>query len=68
MNKINDSHRAYFTQYIVSELGDRTELIKDVVPAFPPFGKRMLMDNGWYRMLRNERVKLVSDPITRDRT
>jgi 4-hydroxyacetophenone monooxygenase len=23
----------------------------------------MLMDNGWYRMLRNERVKLVADPI-----
>jgi 4-hydroxyacetophenone monooxygenase len=64
MNKINDSHRAYFTQYIVSELADRTELLKDVVPSFPPFGKRMLMDNGWYRMLRKERVKLVSDPIS----
>ena len=34
-----------------------------VVPRHPPFGKRMLMDNGWYRMLRNERVTLVSDPI-----
>jgi 4-hydroxyacetophenone monooxygenase len=63
LNKINDSHRAYFTQYIVSEIGDRTELLDQVVPTYPPFGKRMLMDNGWYRMLRNERVKLVSDPI-----
>jgi 4-hydroxyacetophenone monooxygenase len=63
LNKINDSHRAYFTQYIVSELGDRTDLLDLVVPTYPPFGKRMLMDNGWYRMLRNERVKLVADPI-----
>jgi 4-hydroxyacetophenone monooxygenase len=63
MNKINDSHRGYFTQYIVSELGDKTELLEKVVPTYPPFGKRMLMDNGWYRMLRNEKVKLVSDPI-----
>jgi len=63
LNKINDSHRAYFTQYIVSELGDKTELLDQVVPTYPPFGKRMLMDNGWYRMLRNEKVKLVSDPI-----
>lgn len=63
MNKINDSHRAFFTQYIASELGDRKELVDKVVPSYPPFGKRMLMDNGWYRMLRNERVKLVSDPI-----
>jgi len=63
LNKINDSHRAYFTRYIVSELGDRTELLDQVVPKYPPYGKRMLLDNGWYRMLRNERVKLVSDPI-----
>jgi 4-hydroxyacetophenone monooxygenase len=63
LNKINDSHRAYFTQYIVSEIGDRTELLDKVVPTYPPFGKRMLMDNGWYRMLRNEKVTLVSDPI-----
>jgi len=63
LNKINDSHRAYFTQYIVSEIGDKTELLEQVLPTYPPFGKRMLMDNGWYRMLRNEKVKLVSDPI-----
>jgi 4-hydroxyacetophenone monooxygenase len=63
LNKINDSHRAYFTQYIVSEIGDRTDLLEKVVPPYPPFGKRMLMDNGWYRMLKNEKVTLVSDPI-----
>jgi 4-hydroxyacetophenone monooxygenase len=63
LNKINDSHRAYFTNYIVSEIGDRKDLLEKVVPNYPPFGKRMLMDNGWYRMLRNEKVKLVSDSI-----
>jgi 4-hydroxyacetophenone monooxygenase len=63
MNKINDSHRGFFTRYIESEIGDKTELLGKVVPGYPPFGKRMLMDNGWYRMLRNERVKLVADPI-----
>lgn len=63
LNRINDGHRAYFTQYIVSELGDRTDLLDQVLPTYPPFGKRLLMDNGWYRMLRNERVKLVSTPI-----
>jgi 4-hydroxyacetophenone monooxygenase len=63
LNRINDSHRAYFTRYIVSELGDRTDLIDKVLPDYPPFGKRMLLDNGWYRMLRNPRVTLVTDPI-----
>ena len=63
MNKANDSHRGFFTQYIASEIGDRKELLEKVVPGYPPFGKRMLMDNGWYRMLRNEKVNLVTDPI-----
>ena len=63
LNAINDSHREYFTQYIVSEVGDRTELLDRIVPTYPPFGKRMLMDNGWYRMLTNDRVELVTDPI-----
>ena len=63
LNKANDSHRGYFTQYIVSEIGDKIELLDKVVPNYPPFGKRMLMDNGWYRMLHNERVELVSNPV-----
>jgi 4-hydroxyacetophenone monooxygenase len=63
LNAINDGHREYFTQYIHAELGDRTDLLEYVVPTYPPFGKRMLMDNGWYRMLRNEKVELVTDPV-----
>src|SRR5258708_32094278 len=63
MNKISESQPPFLTQSSASELGARKELLNKVVPSYPPFGKRMLMDNGWYRMLRNERVKLVSDPI-----
>ncbi len=64
LNKANDSHRAYFTQYIEAEIGDRKDLLEKVVPNYPPFGKRMLMDNGWFRMLRKDNVTLVSNPIT----
>jgi 4-hydroxyacetophenone monooxygenase len=65
LNRINDGHRAYFTQYVVSELGERQDLLEQVLPKYPPFGKRLLMDNGWYRMLRNEKVELVSTSISR---
>jgi 4-hydroxyacetophenone monooxygenase len=65
LNAMNDAHRAYFTNYVVEELGERTDLLPTVLPTYPPFGKRMLMDNGWYRMLRNDRVTLVDDPIVR---
>ena len=63
MNAINDAHRGFFTSYIKNELGERTDLLDKVLPSFPPFGKRMLMDNGWYRMLQNPKVELVDDPI-----
>ncbi len=66
LNAQNDAHRAYFTQYVIDELGDRADdLLDKVLPTYPPFGKRMLMDNGWYRMLRNPKVELVDERITR---
>lgn len=65
LNAVNDAHRAYFVDYIKSELGDRTDLLDKVVPDYPPFGKRLLMDNGWYRMLRNPKVTLVDSGIER---
>ncbi len=65
LNAVNDAHRAYFTDYIKSELGDRIDLLDKVLPTYPPFGKRLLMDNGWYRMLRNPKVTLVDNPILR---
>jgi 4-hydroxyacetophenone monooxygenase len=64
LNRINDAHRAYFTGYLDSELGDRSDLRDKVLPTFPPLGKRLLMDNGWFRMLRNPKVTLVDNPIT----
>ena len=63
LNAINDAHRTFFTRYIEQELGDRKDLLEKVLPPYPPFGKRMLMDNGWYRMLRNEKVELIDRPI-----
>ena len=66
LNAQNDAHRAYFTDYVVNELGDKAaDLLERVLPTYPPFGKRMLMDNGWYRMLRNPKVTLVDEHVAR---
>jgi 4-hydroxyacetophenone monooxygenase len=65
VNALNDKQREYFSNYIRAELGDRTDLLEHVLPTYPPFGKRLLMDNGWYRMLRNDKVKLVTEHITK---
>lgn len=59
LNSINDAHRRFFTDYVVSELGDRQDLLDKVLPDFPPYGKRILLDNGWYRALTKPHVTLV---------
>ena len=65
LNAVNDGHRRFFTRYIVEQLGDRQDLAPRVVPDFPPYGKRMLLDNGWFRMLTRSDVELVDTPIAR---
>jgi 4-hydroxyacetophenone monooxygenase len=53
------------TEYIRTQLSDRPDLIAKVVPDYPPYGKRLLLDNGWYQALRRDNVRLVSDAIQR---
>ena len=63
LNPINEGHRRALTRYIEDEVGDRADLLPHVLPDYPPFGKRMLLDNGWYRTLRRPHVHLVHDPV-----
>lgn len=64
LNKINEAHRNFFIRYIEQELGDRIDLLDAVVPTYPPYGKRILLDNGWYRTMTREHVTLIGEPIT----
>jgi len=45
------------------ELADRPDLLEKVVPDYPAYGKRILIDNHWFRMLKRDNVDLVTDPI-----
>ena len=63
INRINEAHRRYFTQYILDEIGDRPDLVDKVVPTYPPYGKRMLLDNGWYRAVTRDNVVLETEAV-----
>jgi 4-hydroxyacetophenone monooxygenase len=65
INRRNDKHREFFIDYVKGELGDKQELLADVLPDYPPFGKRMLMDNGWFRTATRDNVRIVNDGIDR---
>lgn len=63
VNAANDAHRRFFTSYLESELAGRPDLVAKALPTYPPFGKRMLLDNGWFAALRRDDVELVSDAV-----
>ena len=59
INAINAGDRRYFTRYIHEELGDRQDLAPKVIPSYPPYGKRMLLDNGGFRTMTRDHVHLI---------
>ena len=63
INPLNAAIRQKMIAYLSSELGDRRDLIEKVTPKYPPFGKRVLGDPGWYQMLRRSNVSLETEPI-----
>lgn len=60
----NERHRVFLTDHVRSELGDRTDLIPECVPDYPPYGKRPLIDNSWFRTVCRDDVSLVSRKVT----
>ena len=63
INKQNDEMRELFTAAMLSQISDST-LINKVIPNYPPFGKRMLQDNGsWLKALHLENVSLLDEGV-----
>jgi 4-hydroxyacetophenone monooxygenase len=63
LNAANAEVRKQLEAHIANELGHDPELIRKATPDYPPYGKRMLRDNHWYRMLTRPNVELVDDQI-----
>ncbi len=59
----NELVRRHLTEYIRSQVGDRDDLVARLVPGYPPFTKRMVVDNGWFAALARRNVALVTEPI-----
>jgi 4-hydroxyacetophenone monooxygenase len=63
VSEMNELVRQAFTAWLEAQVSDPALLAK-VVPDYPPFGKRMLQDNGsWLASLQRDNVELVRTPI-----
>lgn len=66
VGSMNDLLRAFMTAYLESQADGDADLLAKTLPAYPPFSKRMLMDNGsWFATLKRPNVELVTDAIER---
>jgi 4-hydroxyacetophenone monooxygenase len=63
VNARNDAHRQYFAGYLTGRLKGRPDLIEKALPDYPPFGKRILLDNGWFETIRRDNVTLVTERV-----
>ena len=56
----NDALRAALTEYIKEETGFDESLYSKLIPNYPPWARRMIVDNDWYRTLAKDHVELVT--------
>jgi 4-hydroxyacetophenone monooxygenase len=63
MNRHNDRHREQLTEHLLQELEGRADLIEKCLPDYPPYGKRILVDNNWYKTLRQDNVHLITSAV-----
>ena len=63
MNYRNDRQREQLTAYLLEQLEGRPDLVKKCLPDYPPYGKRILIDNGWYQTLKRPNVALVAEAV-----
>lgn len=64
INAVNSGHRRYLTRHLTEMLSDRPDLIRKALPDYPPFAKRMLLDNGWFECLGRSNVELIDVGIS----
>ena len=65
INVTNARHRDFMIRYLRGQLGEGSPLIDKVTPGYPPYGKRILIDNNWFDMLKRDNVALETGRIAR---
>lgn len=65
INEQNHRHRVFMENHMRRELGADSPLLAKVIPDYPPYGKRILIDNDWFKMLKKPNVDLITDQIDR---
>jgi 4-hydroxyacetophenone monooxygenase len=64
VSAINEYIRELFTEALRRQLADRPDIFDKVLPKYPPWGKRVLQDNGHYlNAYKRDNAELITDGI-----
>lgn len=65
INRRNDGLRRALTEFIHDKFEDRPNLIPKVMPRHAPLVRRLVVDNGFYDILKRDNVEIISGSIKR---
>jgi len=65
LNADNERHRQIYIRNLSDALNGDQALLDKVVPDYPPFAKRMLIDNHWCETLQRDNVTLLTSNVRR---
>ena len=63
INRKNDLLRMNIRANILAEFPDDPDFAAKLMPDWPPFAKRLVVDNGWFDALKRPNVELVTEGI-----
>jgi 4-hydroxyacetophenone monooxygenase len=64
-SELNERWRSMLTRYIKKQCGDDEELFKNILPDYPPYCSRVLVDNDWVQTLKRDNVNLIPNQVDR---
>jgi 4-hydroxyacetophenone monooxygenase len=65
VSETNDLMRTLLTGYLQSQFAEHPDLLDVVVPDYPPFAKRFILDDGaWAGALTRDNVRLVTQGVS----
>ncbi len=63
VSEFNEGVRQYCLQNYQQKLADRPDLLEKLIPDYPVFGKRIVMDINWLETLKRDNVTLEDTAI-----
>jgi len=64
VSELNDKFTGILLNYMSEQLQGDEDYIAKLTPDYPPYARRMIVDNGWYAALKRPNVELITEGVS----